>query len=89
MSFPGTILADWAQKGAALGDCGRMCHDCAFRVQADVNYYQETVEKAAELLAYGGGTFNCHTADYKDAGTPCKGFLYAKQYVNSLDREQS
>lgn len=80
-------IADWAQKGAQIGDCGKMCHDCAFRIQPDINYYSKTVDAAAELLAYGGGHLNCHTSDYQDAGRTCVGFKYAAQYLKSLENE--
>lgn len=85
MRTRGQILAEWAQKGAALGDCGKMCHDCAFRVQPDINHYSETVESALDLLAHGGGSMNCHTSDYEDAGRPCVGYLYAKKYCDHLE----
>lgn len=85
----GEIIAGWAQQGAKHGDCGKMCHDCAFRVQPDINYYSETVQSIAELLAYGNGEMNCHTADYQNAGRPCVGFLYAKQYLKSLENAEN
>lgn len=81
------LLADAARKGAALGDCGRMCHDCAFHPKDDdVNMYAYAVQAAADSLAHYG-QFNCHTAEYTDAGVVCKGFLYAKQYFDHLEKE--
>lgn len=87
MRSTGEILAAMAQKGATMGNCGKMCTDCAFRLQPDINHYAKTCEEALDLLATGQGRLNCHTPDYEDAGTPCVGFMYAKQYCDALDRE--
>lgn len=78
-------LADLAQKGALLGDCGKMCNDCAFKYnQPHDTDYLESVDGAALMLAFEG-KFHCHTDEHKDAGRPCVGFLYAKQFMNSID----
>lgn len=88
MRTTGEILAEMARKGAQMGNCGKMCVDCAFTIQPDINNYAETCENALEMLAAGRGTMNCHTDTYGDAGTPCIGFQYAKRYVDHLDAEQ-
>lgn len=79
-------LAAAAGKGAALENCGAMCRDCAFRLQPDVNGYSRIVQEAAAALLQGGA-MNCHTADYQNAGVPCRGFGYAKAYFQSLESE--
>lgn len=78
------VLAKAAQKGAEIKSLGKMCSDCAFKIQPDINNYSETVEKAADCLQFTG-IFHCHTSDYQDAGKVCTGFLYAKQYFESLE----
>lgn len=77
-----TWLAEAAQKGDPLIEVRPMCGDCAFRLQPDVNGYGKIVEEAATALLQGG-TMNCHTADYQDAGVPCRGFARAKAYFES------
>lgn len=78
-----TMLADWALKGAELGACGKMCSDCAFKAgQPMDSSLREATEDAHFQLAWQG-RFNCHTADRKDAGRPCAGFAYARQYLIS------
>lgn len=80
------LIASWARKGAELGDCGKMCSSCAFKLNSPANLEPHNVDAAAQCVAYHG-TFNCHINDYQDAGHPCAGFLYAKQYVNLIDRQ--
>lgn len=80
------MLATVAQRGAEIKSLGPMCGDCAFKCQPDINGYSEAVNEAAGLLVTGG-MFHCHTDDYKDKGTPCKGFLYAQQYFAKLDTQ--
>lgn len=76
-------LADLAQKGASLGSCGKMCRDCAFKLnQPHTPDYLLGVYQAAICLAWDG-EFNCHTPDHENAGHPCAGFLYARQYLQS------
>ena len=73
------VLVIQAQKGAAYGSLGKMCSDCAFRNGTEANNDPTAVEGAAACLA-SGGQFNCHTKNLTDAGKPCMGFLYARQY---------
>lgn len=77
------LLADYAQKGAKLCDCGKMCNECAFKLNSPANLEEHNVDGAMSALAYEG-VFNCHINDYEDAGEPCRGFLYAKQYFNNI-----
>lgn len=79
----GNRISDQAQKGAKMVDCGKMCGDCAFKVQPNINNYEEAVEGAVWALMTEG-SFNCHTSEYGDAGVVCKGFLYAKAYLDSI-----
>lgn len=84
------LLADAARKGAELDAChGKMCHDCAFRVQPDVNGYMDAVNSAMDLLVHNSNnaSFHCHTPEYGDAGKLCSGFLYAKQYFDYMERK--
>lgn len=84
-SGSGIHMERFAREGAKIAaakgiDCGKMCHDCAFKTQQeDLNGYPEAVEGAFQALAWDG-TFNCHTEEHKDAGKPCAGFLMAKEY---------
>lgn len=78
------MLAEVAQRGAALGSLGPMCGDCAFKPQKDINGYSDAVKAAASCLVMNG-MFHCHTNEYADKGVPCKGFLYAQQYFANLD----
>jgi len=80
------MLAQAAQKGARLGNLGPMCSDCAFKPQPDINGYSEAVHNAAGALVMGG-VFHCHTPQYADTGAVCKGFLYAQQYFDHLDKQ--
>lgn len=79
-------IADAAIKGAAIAIIPgiKMCADCAFKKETDANNEEESVEKAADCLAYFG-KFNCHTDALGDAGILCAGFLYAKQYFESIE----
>lgn len=74
------LIATWALEGAekCKGKHGPMCNDCAFKTGSDANTNDESaVDLAAAAVAYGMAKFNCHTKDFKDAGIPCKGYLYA------------
>lgn len=84
--FWGKRLEEMAHKGAALGvDHGKMCKDCAFRSnQEHTQDYVESVDGAFQMLAWEG-KFNCHTDAHEDAGKPCAGFLYAKEYLKSTE----
>lgn len=82
------FIAELAKKGVKLGDCGRMCSECAFKENSAANLEENNVEKAVGLLeqiAYNENQnvqFNCHEpGTYINANVPCKGFLYAKQYL--------
>ncbi len=66
------------QKGIDIQPCGKMCSECAFKWDQDRNlYYFIAADNAASQLM-GGGEFNCHTWDYKDAQKPCAGFALIK-----------
>ncbi len=81
------LLSDSAIKGAKLGNIGKMCRDCAFKKGSDANTNDHmAVELAAGCLCTGK-MFNCHTADFKNADKPCIGYLYAKQYFDSLEND--
>lgn len=86
----GNNLGEQARKGAALGnDCGKMCRDCAFNPnQEHTKEYQEAVDNAVGVMVMGG-SFNCHKlnedcTEYLDAGKPCAGMLYAKQFQETI-----
>jgi hypothetical protein len=74
------ILTNWMRSGAKLFDFGKICNDCAFKIQPDINNYSGAVESAMHALCWEG-TFNCHTADYQDTGKTCIGFQYARAYT--------
>lgn len=77
------IMAVWARAGAALfPGLGKMCKDCAFRAGSDANNDEAAVE-AAESCLIADGAFNCHTGEFKDAGRPCAGFIYASKYLTT------
>lgn len=82
MADNATTIREWAQAGAALGDCGKMCNDCAFKVGTAANNDPWTACAALECLVYEMGKFNCHNDDLTDADKPCAGYLYAKQHLN-------
>lgn len=80
-------LSTLAQKGAALGNLGRMCDSCAFKKGSVTNSSEpHNTAKALECLAYFG-EFNCHKRDedgkLQDKGNPCIGYKYAQQYLKS------
>lgn len=78
-------IAEVARKGAALGDCGKMCSDCAFKhPQPPTQDYYDAVDGAMAVLVMGG-KFNCHTEDHEDAGRECVGYAYCKQYMDSIE----
>lgn len=80
-------IAELARKGAALGSCGKMCSDCAFKhPQAATHEYYSAVDGAVKVLLMGG-RFNCHTENHEDAGRECAGMLYAKLYTDQEDAE--
>lgn len=67
-----------AKEKGILGECGKMCSECAFNWnQEHTIFYFLAADNAADKLI-NGGEFNCHTHDYKDANKPCAGFLLAK-----------
>lgn len=76
----GATFADYANKGAAIKRHGRMCEDCAFKKGSESNTDPETLMKIEYCLIYEMAEFNCHTDHKGDAGTPCIGFLHAKEY---------
>jgi len=87
------LLGKWAREGAKISgqngvNCGRMCHDCAFKPnQPQTEAFLSAAQDAADCLD-GRGYFNCHTPDHEDhTGTPCLGFWYAKQYLATIETE--
>jgi hypothetical protein len=81
------IIATFARLGAELGDCGRMCDECAFKKGALANNDELTTQTCADILAYERGTFYCHKNDngvLVDTTKPCAGFLYAEQFLKSI-----
>lgn len=76
-------ISENARKGAALGiDCGKMCHDCAFKhPQPPTQAYYDAVDGALKVMLMGG-IFHCHTEDHQDAGRPCSGMMYANLYFD-------
>lgn len=87
MNKPGSLewMAEMAQNGASAGPgCGKMCGDCAFKLnQPHTTDFLMAAELAVSALAWEG-SFNCHTLDHQDAGKPCVGFLYARQYLQTI-----
>lgn len=65
---PKDIIVKWAQKGAELGGCGRMCDGCAFKKGTEANSDEVTTGRAAEILAYEQGVFYCHEFTIRCAG---------------------
>jgi hypothetical protein len=88
---PAKIIAEWAKKGAAKGDCGRMCSDCAFRSGTEANRNEYLIEN----IVYGvmqdeKATFYCHhllpEGILIDKTKVCAGFQYARQYFKVLEK---
>lgn len=81
-----SLLSEFARKGAKIKRHGRMCKTCAFRRGSITQKEVHNIAAAAECLAWYG-TFNCHKDDQAgvDAGTPCVGFLNAKEYRDKLE----
>lgn len=80
------MISEWAQKGAAFGDCGRMCNDCAFKKGTEANNEEYTTAMAAQAVAFEMSKFVCHKEDkgkLMRLDIPCVGFLYAKQYFEN------
>lgn len=76
-------IAQWAKDGAAHGDCGRMCNDCAFKKGTDANNDPYVASAALECVVYEMGKFVCHHEDngkFIRLDIPCAGFKYAQQY---------
>lgn len=84
------MISEDAKKGAALGifkdPTMKMCHDCAFKKGTEANNDPNAVQAAVDAMSSCGMFgFNCHNEFLEDAGRPCIGFLYAKQYYESRD----
>lgn len=77
-------IASLALKGAKLGNIGKMCGTCAFKLDSDANLEPHNVESAWECLAYGG-QFNCHKEIGVDKGCECVGFKYAKAFFETIE----
>lgn len=85
-------LAEAAEKGKLIKDNGPLCGSCAFRLNHGANLEPRNVEAALEILTFGG-SFHCHkwnkeTQEFEDAGRVCNGYLHAKQYFDSIDKEE-
>lgn len=79
------VVALFAQRGAKLGDCGKMCSECAFKLNSPANLEEQNADAALESLSVPGAVFHCHPqGSYGDAGRVCTGFKYAKQYLESI-----
>lgn len=79
------MLQKLAQNGATIKNIGSMCDDCAFKKGSDANNDKDAVAAAANCLWDDGPPhFNCHTADFTDAGKPCVGYQYAMQYLKNM-----
>lgn len=82
-------VAAWAKEGAKLGDCGRMCNDCAFKKGTDANRDQGTIENFTYWFDLTSPTaqFYCHhnlpEGVLIDKTKICSGFLYVKQYFEN------
>lgn len=80
------IVAEWAKEGAKLGDCGRMCNDCAFKAGTNANTDPETIENFVYWfdLSNPDAKFYCHhdlpEGVLIDKSKVCAGFLYVQQY---------
>lgn len=79
------LLTDLLHKGARkakemgiLAECGKMCHNCAFKANQpqQENYLMAVSGVCYQLMAEG--EFHCHTKDHEDAGKECVGFTFAK-----------
>jgi len=82
------ILAKWAQKGAALGDCGRMCTDCAFKLGTEANSDSFVTDTLVFWQLDTEKPFYCHHAPgIVNLERVCAGHLYAKQYLKSLEKK--
>jgi len=77
------VIAMMAKKGAALGSCGKMCNECAFKLGSAANVEDHNAAAAIDALSNEGAVFNCHPqGGYGNAGKTCVGFLYASQFLN-------
>ncbi len=76
-------LALLAIRGSKLGNLGKMCGTCAFKLDSDANLEPHNVDAALNCVMYGG-TFNCHVESGVDKGCECVGFKYAMAYANNL-----
>jgi hypothetical protein len=77
------VIAVFAQRGAKLGNCGRMCSECAFRLGSAANLEEHNAEAALQASLLPGYKFHCHPqGKYGDAGRECVGFQYAKLYLD-------
>lgn len=77
-------ISDIAQQAARKATkqgitCERMCDTCAFKWNQPhtLEYFLAADQAAGALMS--GAQFNCHTQDFKDAGTPCKAFELVKK----------
>lgn len=68
----------------------KMCDTCAFKWDQPhtLNYFL-AADLAAGMLMSGGGQFNCHTHQFKDAGKPCAGFTICQAMFDNIEKEDS
>ncbi len=84
-----------ARRGARVTgqngvNCGRMCRTCAFKAGQEKTPDLVDACDGALHVIMGGGQFQCHEPDMSDAnGLPCTGFWLAKQYFDSLDKDDN
>ena len=79
------FVASLARKGAEGGKCGKMCKECAFRINSPANREAHNVKDAIKALSKECAQFNCHPqGGYGNADEICKGFAYAKLYLDKL-----
>jgi len=67
-----------AKEKGILGQCGKMCDTCAFKLDQkhNLDYLFAADQAAFQLMSEG--EFYCHTHDFKCADKPCAGFTLAK-----------
>ena len=83
---PNELLAHFAKEGAKLGDCGRMCNECAFKLNSAANLESHNVELGFLALLTGRG-FNCHPqGGYGNAEKSCIGYKYADQHYKNQNQ---
>lgn len=73
------ILQDLLKKGAPKGPCGKMCGDCAFKMDQPHTIEFLYAAELALIQLMTEGTFYCHADDHKTPNGICQGYLMAKR----------